>query len=143
MKQSLSSPKIMEKINGQIYIRLKLDRHHNTKQSKVHSANSMSHSDSWTSQKKVPMCLICVQKCVSTISPELLCWARWQIQPQLLLEGPEPEPGQQQEPVPGRGQPEPVAHHPAAAGPTAVLSAALQEPGSKTMHKILITKEVD
>lgn len=37
-----------------------LEQHHNTKQSKVHSANSMSHFDSWTLQKKLPMCLICV-----------------------------------------------------------------------------------
>lgn len=43
----------------------------------------------------------------------------------------------------GRGLLGPVGLHPAAAGPTAVLSVALQEPGNKRIHKMIITKEVN
>lgn len=43
----------------------------------------------------------------------------------------------------GRGLPGPAGLHPAAAGPTAALSAALQEPANKHSHKKIITKEAD
>lgn len=74
-----------------------------------------------------------------SFSPGRLCWSQWEFPAQLQPEGPEPGPEQQLEPASGQGPSGPVGLHPAAAGPTAGLSAAPQEPAKKNVHKNMIT----